>query len=76
MKRTQILSPLLFLPLSAMSQSAPPNVVMILADDLGYGDLGCYGAKNVETPHVDRLAGQGIRFMQAHAVAATSTPSR
>ena len=39
-----------------------PNVIIILADDLGYGDLGCYGAKNVKTPNVDRLASQGIRF--------------
>ena len=53
-----------------------PNVIMILADDLGYGDLGCYGAKNVETPNVDRLANQGIRFTDTHAIAATSSPSR
>ena len=53
-----------------------PNVIIIYADDLGYGDLQCYGAKNVETPNVNRLAGQGIRFTNAHAVAATSTPSR
>mgnify|MGYP000441269925 CR=1 FL=1 len=45
-------------------------------DDLGYGDLKCYGAKNVETPHVDKLASEGIRFTNAHTVAATSTPSR
>jgi len=53
-----------------------PNVVIIYADDLGYGDLQCYGAKNVKTPNVDRLAAQGIRFNHAHATAATSTPSR
>ena len=53
-----------------------PNVIIILADDLGYGDLGCYGAKNVKTPNVDRLAQHGIRFTDTHAVAATSTPSR
>ena len=53
-----------------------PNVIIILADDLGYGDLGCYGAKNVETPNIDRLASQGIRFTDTHAIAATSTPSR
>lgn len=62
----------------AKANSAPkkPNVIIILADDLGYGDLGCYGAKNVKTPNVDRLAQQGIRFTDTHAVAATSTPSR
>lgn len=53
-----------------------PNVIFIYADDLGYGDLQCYGAKNVKTPNVDRLAAQGVRFNHAHAVAATSTPSR
>ena len=53
-----------------------PNVIIILADDLGYGDLECYGAKNVQTPNVNRLAGEGIRFTNAHTVAATSTPSR
>ena len=53
-----------------------PNVIIILADDLGYGDLECYGAKNVQTPNVNRLAGEGIRFTNAHTIAATSTPSR
>lgn len=53
-----------------------PNVIVILADDLGYGDLECYGAKNVATPNVNRLAGEGIKFTNTHAVAATSTPSR
>lgn len=53
-----------------------PNVIVILADDLGYGDLECYGAKNVSTPNVNRLADQGIKFTNTHAVAATSTPSR
>ena len=50
-----------------------PNVIIILADDLGYGDLGCYGAKNVETPNVDKLAKQGIRFTDAHAIAPAAT---
>ena len=53
-----------------------PNVVIIYADDLGYGDLQCYGAKGVETPNVNRLAAEGIRFTNVHAVASTSTPSR
>ena len=53
-----------------------PNVIFIYADDIGYGDLGCYGAKNVETPNVDRLAAAGVQFKNAHATAATSTPSR
>lgn len=53
-----------------------PNVVIIYADDLGYGDLSCYGAHRVATPNVDNLARQGVRFVNAHAAAATSTPSR
>lgn len=53
-----------------------PNVIFIVADDLGYGDLSCYGEKTVNTSNVDRLAASGIRFTDAHSVAATSTPSR
>lgn len=53
-----------------------PNVILILADDLGYGDLSCYGARNVVTPCIDSLARRGVRFTNCHAVAATSTPSR
>lgn len=53
-----------------------PNVLIIYADDLGYGDLGCYGAQGVSTPHIDKLAERGLRFTNAHAMAATSTPSR
>lgn len=53
-----------------------PNVIFIYADDLGYGDLECYGATRVQTPNVNRLANEGIRFTQAHATASTSTPSR
>lgn len=57
-------------------EAARPNIVVILADDLGYGDLGCYGARRVQTPHMDRLAKEGLRFTDAHASAATCTPSR
>lgn len=70
------------LPLCALPQAnaqdngAKPNVIVILADDLGYGDLECYGARNVLTPNVNRLASNGIRFTNTHAVASTSTPSR
>lgn len=53
-----------------------PNVVMIYADDLGYGDLECYGAIGVKTPNVNNLAENGLRFTNAHCVASTSTPSR
>ena len=53
-----------------------PNVVLIYADDLGFGDVGCYGATSFQTPNVDRLAREGLKFTDAHAPAATCTPSR
>jgi arylsulfatase A len=53
-----------------------PNIVIFYADDIGYGDVGCYGAKGVETPNIDALAENGIRFTDAHSSAATCTPSR
>ncbi len=53
-----------------------PNVILIVADDLGYGDLSCYGAKYIQTPGMDRIAKEGIRFTQGFCTAATSTPSR
>ena len=53
-----------------------PNPVIILADDLGYGDLGCYGARLVKTPNVDRLAREGVRFTDAHSTASVCTPTR
>lgn len=56
--------------------SQKPNIIYIFADDLGIGDLSCYGATKVSTPHIDRLAGQGVQFTNAYATSATSTPSR
>jgi len=53
-----------------------PNLVLIYADDIGFGDVGCYGATAVATPNIDRLAKAGIRFTDAHSAAATCTPSR
>lgn len=53
-----------------------PNIVYILADDLGYGDLSCYGSDKVNTPHVDQLAEEGMRFTHAHAPSAVCTPTR
>jgi len=53
-----------------------PNIVFILADDIGWGDFSCYGATKIQTPNVDRLAASGIRFLNAHCTASTSTPSR
>ncbi|MBL9186702.1 MAG: arylsulfatase [Opitutaceae bacterium] len=56
--------------------SRPRAIVIIYADDIGYGDLGAYGAHRVKTPHVDRLAREGLRFTSAYATSATCTPSR
>lgn len=53
-----------------------PNVVLIMADDLGVGDVGCYGSEKIKTPNIDRLAEQGMRFTDAHATGAVCTPSR
>lgn len=53
-----------------------PNIVLIVADDLGFGDLGCYGATRIPTPNVDRLAAAGVRFTDAHATSSVCTPSR
>lgn len=53
-----------------------PNVVLIFADDLGYGDLGCYGATKLKTPNIDRLATEGRRFTDAHSASSVCTPSR
>lgn len=53
-----------------------PNIIYILADDMGYGDLSCYGATKIRTPHMDSIAEQGIRFTDAHASSAVCTPSR
>ncbi len=53
-----------------------PNIVLIYADDLGYGDVSCYGAMSISTPNIDRLAAAGVRFTDAHATSATCTPSR
>ena len=61
----------------AFGNAAPrPNIVVLCADDLGYGDTGCYGASRVRTPNIDGLAQRGVRFTDAHCSAATCTPSR
>lgn len=73
------LLPLLVLPLPSEAQTEQterPNVILLVADDLGYGDLSCYGATRVSTPCVDSIANAGLRFTNAHACASTSTPSR
>src|SRR5260221_11441683 len=53
-----------------------PNILFILADDLGYGDLGCYGQTRIKTPNIDRLAAEGLRFAQCYAGTTVCAPSR
>ncbi len=60
----------------AVQPSSRPNIVFILGDDIGYGDFGCYGATKIKTPHIDRLAQQGVRFTDAHSPSAMCTPTR
>lgn len=57
-------------------REGPPNVLLIYADDLGYGDVSCYGASKIQTPNIDRLAREGLRFTDGHCTSATCTPSR
>ncbi|MCX5637924.1 MAG: arylsulfatase, partial [Planctomycetota bacterium] len=59
-----------------MGKQSRPNIIFILADDLGYGDLGCYGQKEIATPNIDRLAAEGIRFTDHYAGSTVCAPSR
>src|SRR5687768_7455868 len=61
---------------AAYAQGKKPNVVFILADDLGYTDLGCYGSKFYETPNIDRLAREGMRFTSGYTCGPNCTPTR
>lgn len=77
MKSTVVaLTILLALAASHATAQSRPNVVLIYADDLGYGDVSAYGARRLKTPNIDRLAREGVRFRDAHSAAATCTPSR
>jgi arylsulfatase A-like enzyme len=59
-----------------LRRERPPNIVIFLADDLGYGDLGCYGAKDIETPNLDRMAAEGLRFTSFYVPQAVCSASR
>ena len=61
---------------SPESKAVKPNVIVIMADDLGYGDLGCYGNQEIQTPHLDRLAAEGIRFTDYHSNGTVCSPTR
>src|SRR6185436_12781085 len=60
----------------AAPAAKPPNIIIILADDLGYGDLGCYGHPSIRTPNLDRMATEGLRFTDFYSAANLCTPSR
>src|SRR3979409_2563350 len=60
----------------AVAQAVKPNIVFILADDLGYADVSCYGRPDLSTPNIDRIAAQGLRFLQAYANSAVCTATR
>ena len=64
------------LVLAAQTTARPPNVVVILADDLGYGDLSCYGAPDIRTPNIDALARDGMRFTRFYANSPVCSPTR
>jgi arylsulfatase A-like enzyme len=63
-------------PFPKASTGARPNIILILADDLGYGELGCYGQTRIKTPNIDQLAAEGMRFTQAYAGSTVCAPSR
>ena len=65
------------LPFNAQAKdNARPNIIYIMCDDMGYGDLGCYGQPYIQTPHLDQMAKEGMRFTQAYAGSPVSAPSR
>ncbi|MBR1788534.1 MAG: arylsulfatase [Bacteroidaceae bacterium] len=78
MKRPEgtALGALMLAPWMAAWAQERPNILFILCDDMGWGDLGCYGQHYIRTPHIDRLAHEGMQFMQAYAGSPVSAPSR
>ncbi len=71
-----LLLPLLSLAAANAAPNRLPNIVIVLADDLGYGDLGCYGSPSIRTPHLDQMAQDGLRFTDFYVAAAVCSPSR
>jgi len=74
--RRNFLSSAAAAPLLAQTGAKKPNVILIVADDLGYGDLGCYGQPRIKTPNIDQMAKEGVRFTQAYAGSTVCGPSR
>lgn len=75
-KHIPVFGGMLLSPLFALSQNSKPNIIFIMCDDMGYGDLACYGQKLIRTPHLDNMAREGMRFTQAYAGSPVSAPSR
>jgi len=76
MNACKLLYSLALIPALANAQSEKPNIIFVLCDDMGWGDLGCYGQQYISTPNIDRLAAEGMQFMQAYAGSPVSAPSR
>jgi arylsulfatase A len=76
--RSKSLIALLLMAATALGAPAAerPNIVFIMADDLGYGDLGCYGQERIKTPNLDRMAAEGMRFTQHYSGSTVCAPSR
>lgn len=64
------------LQLHAQSKPSQPNIILIMADDLGYGDIGCYGSDYIQTPMLDKMASEGVKFTDYHSNGAVCTPTR
>ena len=76
MRRALFVVALLSICSTAVQAAERPNIIVIIADDLGYGDVSCYGARRVQTPSIDRLASEGVRFTSGYCSASTCTPTR
>lgn len=76
LSRRAFLSSMAAPAVAAAQSSRKPNIIFVLADDLGYGDLGCYGQQRIQTPNIDRLAAEGMRFTDAYAGSTVCAPSR
>ena len=66
----------LFLINASAQKTSKPNIIFIFADDLGYGDIGCYGQQKIETPNIDKLAQKGMRFTQFYSGSTVCAPAR
>ena len=76
MKHIGLLSLMILASMACTLEESPPNVILVLVDDLGFADLHCYGNDVVETPHIDRLAAEGVRFTSAYASCTVCSPTR